>query len=453
MVEVEQGFVEISVFETNVPPRFRLYFFDAQKGALPPTSDEVTIDITRPDGTKQIFHFRQDQDYLESTSDIPEPHQFEVSLNVSHAGHAHVYCEQFTEGDHGHRDDAHGGHQHGDGHSHAHGEHGHGHNHGTGILGWLRGTFAHSHSIADKTDETMESNERGIRALKISLVGLGVTALFQLIIVLKSGSVALLADTIHNFADAGTSLPLWIAFSLAKRGASRRFTYGYGKTEDVAGVVIVLIIFFSACVAAYEAAMKIIHPHPMDHLWWVAAAAVIGFVGNEAVAVFRIKVGNDIGSAALVADGHHARVDGFTSLSVLLGVAGVMLGFPIVDPIVGIGISITILFIVKDAAKAVWLRLIDGIEPEILAEIEHAPTHIEGVQRVHDVRARWVGHRVHSDIAIEVDPHLSVADADVLCTKVEQTMRDHVRLLGSVVVRVCGHSVLLQVRNKVHHGR
>jgi len=338
--------------------------------------------------------------------------------------------------DHAH-DDADSGHQPGHGHFHAHGEHAHGHDHGTGILGWLRETFAHSHSVADKTDETMESNERGIRALKISLVGLGITALFQLLIVLTSGSVALLADTIHNFADAGTSLPLWIAFSLAKRGASRRFTYGYGKTEDVAGVVIVLIIFFSACVAAYEAAMKIIHPHPMGHLWWVAAAAVIGFIGNEAVAVFRIKVGNDIGSAALVADGHHARVDGFTSLSVLLGVLGVVVGFPIVDPIVGIGISIAILFIVRDAAKAVWLRLIDGIEPEILAEIEHAPTHIEGVQRVQDVRARWVGHRVHSDIAIEVDPQLSVADADVLSAKVEQTMREHVRLLGSVVVRVC----------------
>ena len=205
----------------------------------------------------------------------------------------------------------------------------------------------------------------------------------------------------------------------------------------MAGVVIVLIIFFSACVAAYEAAMKILHPHSMEHLWCVAAAAVVGFVGNEAVAVFRIKVGTDIGSAALVADGHHARGAGFTSLSVLLGVVGVVLGFPIVDPIVGVGIAIAILFIVKDAVKAIWLRLIDGIEPEILAEIEHAPTHIDGVQRVHDVRARWVGHRVHSDIAIEVDPQLSVAAADVICAKVEETMRDHVRLLGSVVVRVC----------------
>ena len=282
----------------------------------------------------------------------------------------------------------------------------------------------------------MESSERGIRALKISLVGLGLTALFQLVIVLASGSVALLADTIHNFADAGTSIPLWIAFSLAKRGASRRFTYGYGKTEDVAGVLIVLIIFFSACVAAYEAVRKIIHPQPMTYLWWVAAAAVIGFIGNEAVAVFRIKVGKDIGSAALVADGQHARVDGFTSLSVLIGVGGVLLGFPIVDPIVGIGISIAILFIVKDAAKAVWIRLIDGIEPEILSEIEHAPTHVTGVLAVHDVRARWVGHKVYTDVAIEVDPAISVAAGDVIAINVEQALREHVRLLGHAVVRL-----------------
>ena len=294
----------------------------------------------------------------------------------------------------------------------------------------------YSHNVTEKVDATMESSERGIRALKISLVGLGLTALFQLIIVLASGSIALLADTIHNFADASTSLPLWVAFALARRGANRRFTYGYGKVEDIAGVIIVLIIFFSACVAAYEAVMKIIHPQPIIYLGWVSAAAIIGFIGNEAVAVFRIKVGREIGSAALIADGQHARVDGFTSLSVLLSVIGVVLGFPIVDPIVGVGISITILFIVKDAAKAVWVRLIDGIEPDILSQIEHAPRHVPGVLGVHDVRARWVGHKVYTDVAINVDPQLSVRAADVIASKVEEALREHVRLLGHAVVRV-----------------
>lgn len=328
-------------------------------------------------------------------------------------------------------------------HDHEHQDHGHSHHsahaheHDSEFFGWLRGLYGHSHSVAEKTDSVMESSERGIRALKISLVGLGLTAALQLIIVLVSGSVALLADTIHNFADAGTSIPLWIAFALTKRGASRRFTYGYGKTEDVAGVVIVLIIFASACVAAYESIRKIIHPQPISHIGWVAVAAIIGFLGNEAVAVFRIRVGRAIGSAALIADGQHARVDGFTSLAVLIGVVGVWVGFPILDPIIGVAITIAILFIVKDAAGSVWTRLIDGIEPEILAQIEHAPTHVEGVTGVHDVRARWLGHRVYSDVAINVDPSLSVKDADLISQKVERSLRDHIPLLGSVVVRVC----------------
>jgi cation diffusion facilitator family transporter len=304
------------------------------------------------------------------------------------------------------------------------------------LIGWLRGTFAHSHDISDKVDETMETHERGIWALKISLLGLGLTALLQVIIVAISGSVALLADTIHNFADAATSIPLWIAFALARRGASRRFTYGYGKTEDVAGVVIVGVIFLSACVAAYEAVMKMIHPQPITHLWWVAAAALIGFIGNEAVSVFRIRVGREIGSAALVADGYHSRVDGFTSLAVLIGVIGVALGVPILDPIVGIGITIAILFIVRDAARSVWGRLIEGIEPEILAQIEHAPMHVEGVREVQHVRARWLGHKVYADVEIGVDPDLTVADACAVADAAAREIRGHVRTLGEAAIRV-----------------
>lgn len=324
----------------------------------------------------------------------------------------------------------------GQGHDHGH-EHGeHAHAHGTGVLGWLRGTFAHSHDIGDKVDDSMESNERGIWALKVSLVGLGLTALFQVVIVWFSGSVALLADTIHNFADAGTSIPLWIAFALARRGASRRFTYGYGKVEDVAGVVIVLIIFASACVAGYEAVMKILHPRPMTHLWWTAVAAVIGFLGNEAVAVLRIRVGREIGSAALLADGLHSRVDGFTSLAVLLGVLGVWAGFPIVDPLIGIGITIAILFIVRSAARTVWNHLIDGIEPAIVGKIEHAAMHVPGVERVRQVRARWVGHKIFADLEIEVHPDLQVSRANEIADAVARELRGHVRALGSAVVRV-----------------
>ncbi len=369
-IQTENGFVEISVFETGVPPHFRLYFFNSEKLPCPPvTSSAVTIETVRPDGAKQVFEFIPEPGYLRSTSDIPEPHEFRVSLTLPQAGIPRTYETEFTE----------------EGHGHAHGPGGH--EHGRGILGWLRGTFGHSHSIEDKIDETMESNARGIWALKITLVILLVTSLIQVAIVFLSGSVALLADTIHNFGDATTSIPLWIAFALTRRGVSRHFTYGYGKTEDVAGVAIVGVIFFSACIAAYELVMKIIHPQPITHLGWVAVAALVGFIGNEAVAVLRLKVGREIESAALIADGQHARVDGFTSLAVLLGVVGVWAGYPIIDPLIGILITIAILFIVKDATLAVFNRMVDGIEPEILSNIERTPLYVAGVRGVHQARA------------------------------------------------------------------
>ncbi len=429
-VKTDDGLIEISVFETNVPPRFRLYFFDHKKrpGKIP--SEEVTLETVRPDGAKQLFTFTPHENFLESNSNIPEPHEFQVSLKIAHGGHAHTYKTKFTEEGLSHGDShAPHGHSHGEGETHEHA-------HATGIFGWFQNTFAHSHSAADKIDATMESHERGIWALKISLVGLLITAGLQLAVYLISGSVGLLADLIHNFADAGTSIPLWIAFALARRGTSRRFTYGYGKSEDVAGVVIILIIFFSACVAAYESVMKIIHPQPVTNLDWVAVAAFIGFLGNEAVAVFRIKVGKEIGSAALIADGHHARVDGFTSLAVLIGVAGVYFGFPILDPLVGVAITIAILFIVKDATISIFLRLLDGIEPELLKQIEHAPTHVPGVLAIKDIRARWLGHKVHCDLTIEVEPNLTVKSANEISEKVEAALLTHVRQLGNAVVHV-----------------
>jgi cation diffusion facilitator family transporter len=340
--------------------------------------------------------------------------------------------------DHGHEhQDERQGHRHeADGHTgHEHGEHGH--EHGGGLFGWLRGTFAHSHSAADSIDESMESNELGIWALKWSLIGLAITAILQTIIYLFSGSVALLADTIHNFGDATTSLPLWIAFSLARRGASRRFTYGYGKTEDVAGVIIVLVIFLSACVAAYESVMRFINPQEVRYLGWVAAAAIIGFIGNEAVAQFRIRVGSRIGSAALVADGQHARVDGFTSLAVLVGAIGVWAGFPIIDPLIGILITIAILFIVRGAARSVWRRLIDGIEPEIVAALEATPTQVAGVRDVHRVRARWVGHKIEADLHITVDPDLTVRDSHAIGERVEGALRAQIRSLGGATIHIC----------------
>ena len=178
---------------------------------------------------------------------------------------------------------------------------------------------------------------------------LGVTAVLQLGVVFLTGSVALLADTIHNFGDAGTAIPLWIAFMFARRKPSARFTYGFGRVEDLAGVIVVAIILSSALVAGYQAVDRLLNPQPVTFLGWLAAAGVLGFFGNEAVAVFRIRVGRQINSAALIADGYHARTDGLTSLAVVLGAFGVWLGFPLADPIVGLIITAMIFMIVGES--------------------------------------------------------------------------------------------------------
>lgn len=296
--------------------------------------------------------------------------------------------------------------------------------------------FGHSHEGAESVDDALESSEVGIRAIKISLAVLMATALFQVVIVAFSGSVALLADTIHNFGDALTAVPLWVAFVLSRRAANRSYTYGYGRAEDLAGVVIVGIIFFSACVAGYQSVVKLVYGSEVSYVGWVAAAAIVGFLGNEVVARFRISVGKSIGSAALVADGQHARVDGFTSLAVLAGAVGVWLGYPVLDPVVGLGITVAILFIVRDSALSMWRRMMDAVEPEIVDAIEEAAGETEGVEGVESVRARWVGHRLHSEVRVLVSGTMSVAESDALSALISETARRKAPKLDRVCVEV-----------------
>lgn len=260
----------------------------------------------------------------------------------------------------------------------------------------------HSHDAADSIDDALESSGRGIRAVKISLVILLATTALQLAVVLISGSVALLADTIHNLSDALTAVPLWIAFVLGRRAATRRYTFGFGRAEDLAGLFIVLVVAASAVVAAWQSIDRLLHPQAISNLWWVLAAGVIGFAGNEIVAVYRIRVGHQIGSAALIADGVHARTDGFTSLAVVLGAIGVMLGFPLADPIVGLVISAAIFVLLAGTVRSVGRRLMDGIEPELVDRAEHVLAETPGVLAVSDVRLRWVGHRLHGAARLRV---------------------------------------------------
>jgi len=294
-------------------------------------------------------------------------------------------------------------------------------------------SHGHSHGAVD--GEILASG-RGIRVTKISLAVLLVTAIFQLVIVGFTGSVALLADTVHNFGDAATALPLWAAFTLSRKLPTKRFNYGYGRAEDLAGLLIVLSILATGIFAAYESISRLGNPPEIDYLWVVAVAAVIGFIGNEGVALYRMKVGKEIGSAALVADGHHARVDGLTSLTVLFGALGVWLGYPLADPIVGLVISAAILRIVVETAKSVFSRLLDGVEPEVPDEVRDVASVTDGVREVSEVRVRWLGHKMLAEVNIAVDPDLSVGSGHDIAEDVHHQLLHNLKYLSNATVHV-----------------
>lgn len=298
----------------------------------------------------------------------------------------------------------------------------------------------HSHDSAERVDPTLEASGRGVWALKVSLVALLVTATAQVFVVAVTGSVALLADTVHNFSDALTAIPLWIAFVIGRRAATRRYTYGYGRAEDLAGLFIVGMIALSAAFAGWESIQRLMDPQPIAHIGWVIVAALIGFAGNELVAILRIRVGREIGSAALVADGHHARADGFTSLAVLLGALGVLAGYPIADPIVGLGITVAILFVLRDAARDMWHRLMDAVSPQIVDTIE-AAARVDGVEAIRNTRVRWLGHRLEADLEIVVDCDLPTRASHQLAETVRHALFHAEPKLAVVTVHVdpCGH--------------
>ncbi|MGW5652013.1 cation diffusion facilitator family transporter [Streptomyces humi] len=329
-----------------------------------------------------------------------------------------------------------GGHTNDHGHPHGHPP-GHGHSHRSPVGLWQRlGHLLtpHSHETADKLDPALESSARGMRALWVSLAVLGVTALAQAVVVAVSGSVALLGDTVHNAADALTAVPLGIAFVLGRRTANRRFTYGYGRAEDLAGIAIVLTITASAAFAAWTAVERLLDPRPVAQLPAVAAAALVGFAGNEWVARYRIRVGRDIGSAALVADGLHARTDGFTSLAVLLGAAGSALGWQLADPLVGLAITAAIALVLRDAAREVFRRVMDAVDPELVDRAERALREVPGVRSVGELRLRWIGHRLRAEVAVVVDGEATVRQAHAVAVAAEHALLHAVPRLTAALV-------------------
>ncbi|MDQ2738723.1 MAG: cation diffusion facilitator family transporter [Actinomycetota bacterium] len=381
--------------------------------------------------------------------DRPHRDHPQYGLSVDSDTHPHHLSDQPPAAqDHGHRHpgEVGGGHaprpDHGHSpHAHGHdGEHGHSHDE-QGWWGRLRHAVSgavggHSHDTADQIDDALEADSAGRRALVISLIGLSVTALLQLIVVVISGSIALLGDTLHNVADALTAVPLLIAFTLVRRPPTKKYTYGYGRAEDIGGLFVIAMMLLSSVLAAYEAIYRLLHPQQVYYLWAVAAAGLVGFVGNEIVARYRIRVGRQIGSAALVADGLHARTDGFTSLAVLLGAGGVALGWQWADPIVGLLITVAILGVLRSAVRQVGARLMDAVDPGLVDQATAAMLTVDGVTGVRELRIRWIGHTLRAEADVTVDPALSVGQAHDLAHHAEQHLLADVRRLAGATIHI-----------------
>lgn len=302
-----------------------------------------------------------------------------------------------------------------------------------------RGAEGHSHGRTGKLDPALAGSARGIRAVKVSLVALAATAALQVVVVAVSGSVALLADTVHNITDALTAIPLWVAFAVGRRPPTKRYSYGYQRAEDLAGIFIVLVIAASAGFAAWEAIRRLADPRPVEHLPWVVAASIVGFAGNELVAIYRIRAGKRIGSAALVADGHHARTDGLTSLGVLAGAIGVALGFDRADPIAGLAITLAILVVLWQATRSVFRRILDGTDDTTVLMLESVAGSVPGVEHVTSAKARWTGHALNAELEIQVEPDISVSEGHRIAEEVEHELLHAIPRLRGATVHVDPH--------------
>ena len=325
---------------------------------------------------------------------------------------------------------------------HHHHDHSHDHHHSGNILVKIAGAlhlpgFTHDHSHSDLAgDRAFLDNRLAVRTVWIALIALGLTTALQIVIYIASGSVALLADTVHNLGDALNSIPLLFAFYIARRAADKRYTYGYGRLEDIAGVFIVISIGFSAAYIIYESVQRLLNPLPLANLEWIALASLVGFVGNELVALMQIRVGRRIGSDAMIADGQHALIDGLTSLAVLIAVIGTLIGVPILDPIVGVVIGIAIIGITWNAIKAVWYRMMDAVDPHLVEHVEDHARAVAGVDAVLALRLRWVGHRMYGVMKVAVPADTTLAASGEIVHALQHEARHVIPQLEEMTVEV-----------------
>lgn len=273
-----------------------------------------------------------------------------------------------------------------------------------------------------------------MRANLISSGGLTLTSLFELAIALVSGSVALLVDALHNLADSYTTVAIYFGFRMSRRAATSRYPYGFGRAEDVAGVVIVVAIWSSAALAFYQTYEKFVSGSPTTHLTLGMVAAAVGIVGNQIAGRYKIRVGREINSVPLIVDGKHSLLDAVSSAGALVGLIGVALGFPQADPIAGVAIGLLIVHIGIDATTAVATRLMDANDEELATNAARIASDVAGVTGVHDVRARWLGREVELRLGLQLAPDLRLREADQIAAAVRRALSAEIADIREVAV-------------------
>lgn len=258
-----------------------------------------------------------------------------------------------------------------------------------------------------------------VRAVLVSAAALGVASGAEFTAAAIGRSAGVLADGLHNAGDVLTTFILLAAFALARRPATRRFTSGFGRIEDVATLLIVLVIVLTAALAAAESIRRLIQPEPYGSVPLSLAAAAIGVVANLGVSEYKIRVGRAIGSTALAADGVHSRIDALVSAGAFVGIGLAALGLAKADPIAGLAITGMIVYILGGTVRQLVLRMMDAVDPVLVDELEAAARRVDGVLGVHDVRARWVGRELVAVMHLDCDADATLRDAHELAQRVE----------------------------------
>ena len=288
--------------------------------------------------------------------------------------------------------------------------------------------------LPSRGDADEVNRGKAIRAIVFSSLGLLATSTLELFVVVLSGSVALLSDALHNLGDVFTTVGVYLGFRASRKVATRKYPYGYGRAEDLAGIVIVAAIWSSAVLAAWQSYEKLVTGRGTSHLPLGMLAATIGIVGNQMVARYKLKVGREIKSAPLIVDARHSMLDALASGGALLGLIGVALGFRVADPLAGFAIALLIVRIGVVATRDVVSRLMDANDEELGRAVLAAIDRIPAVKAVSDLRVRWLGRQVEVRIRVHLPATMPFSAAHDVTHQVERAVLEVIPDVREVTV-------------------